>query len=230
MTEPQTPTFNTQPPEDRADSTAVEPAGTPEAGYEEKPMRTGNPAARGNMLLVGLLAAGIAAVFFLSTRQGPEAASASTELAEKKVDLALAEFSKAKAAVGNKDTKKARVLAILNYKMAERQIPSEYVRGNPFAFVPPGAQTVDSGQSQEDGARAIAARNQLSSAMSAAKNLELQSVLTGGSKPIAIISEKLLREGQTIDGWTVTEIRPRRVRLQWKNHTHVLNLAEPGEL
>jgi len=67
---------------------------------------------------------------------------------------------------------------------------------------------------------------ELSEAMVAVRDLRLQSVLIGKSGATAIISNNLLSEGQTIQGWTVSKIQAREVLLVWKDQKFVLKMQE----
>lgn len=54
--------------------------------------------------------------------------------------------------------------------------------------------------------------------------LKLQSILRGPVSSTAMISDRLVREGQVISGWTVSRIEDRAVVLTWRDQKHVLKL------
>jgi hypothetical protein len=111
------------------------------------------------------------------------------------------------------------------YETSQRQIPADEMPGNPFEFKPPAADkpvpvatTTGEGESNAVGAK------RLSEAMEAARQLRLQSILTGANGATAMISNNLLTEGQTIAGWTVKKIQGRQVTLTWNDQAYELKM------
>ncbi|MCK4276680.1 MAG: hypothetical protein KAX78_09205 [Phycisphaerae bacterium] len=183
---------------------------------------------RSNIVLAVLFAAGIGTVYLLSQKSGPAPASASQQAIDRQVDVALARLA---ASGKTKETKEeASILATLHYKISDRQIPIGRLSGNPFVFGAPGAATMGPlGGLALTKPGAAKRTTEQTDAVSAVKELQLQCILSSGSRePVAIISDHLLREGQTIEGWNVKQIHPRSVLLTWKNRTHTLELPKPN--
>ena len=182
--------------------------------------------ARTNLLLVIMFVMGIAGIYLLSLRGQPEAASAEQKLTEMEVDTVLSYLATSSRTAAT--TVKAKETVNAFYCQArQRQIPVDKLKMNPFAFeapapavvapptpppVKPKPQVVDEAAKEAD------------DAMARARSLVLQSVLRGGDGAVAMISNNVLTEGQTILGWTVAKIEPRSVTLTWKDRTCVLEM------
>jgi len=173
-----------------------------------------------NLVLAAMLIGGIAAVYVLKLSVKPEAASAEELDAETKVNAAIAAL--AAPTTGAQDTKAAAVMDTLDNDARTRQIPLWVMARNPFVFkLPPpkkavspdpqGDEPPDQGDPRATDEQRIKAR-----ALSAARSLELQSILMV-AKPIAMVSGKSLRVGQKIKGWTVSDIKSMQVALTWED-------------
>jgi len=181
--------------------------------------------AQANLLLVILFVMGIAGIYLLSLRQQPEAASAEQKLTEREVDTVLSYLATSSGTATTAVKAKETVNAFY-YQARQRQIPVDKLKMNPFVFealapavappppppVKPKPQVVDEAAKEAD------------DAMARARSLVLQSVLRGGDGAVAMISNNVLTEGQTILGWTVAKIEPRSVTLTWKDRTCVLEM------
>lgn len=200
--------------------------------FEDKP----SPFNKGNLFLVGLFAAGIACLWVLSLRNGPQKASAEQRTIELQVDAALTMIGPAtgRPAV---DPKTATVVDTFYYEARQRQVPLETLTANPFAFkAPTAADSVVQQAAQQASQQAQAAMSaraaeesyakQKAKQLSAAGKLQLQSVLAGAKGATAMISNNLLVEGQQIEGWTIVSIRAREVVMKWQNETCVLKMPQ----
>jgi hypothetical protein len=176
---------------------------------------------KGNLLLAGLFAGGIFLVYLLSLRGGPSTANAEQQQVELQVETALSQFS----ANGRKEeSRKAREVVGSFYREArQRQVPIKQLSGNPFVYKSPGPAEAAPVKAQPAQEETIAARN-LGEALDAARQLVLQSVLTGEHGNTAMISNNLLTEGQTLGDWTVSKIEPRRVVLTFRGQEFVLRM------
>ncbi|MHC4981938.1 MAG: hypothetical protein ACYTF6_02075 [Planctomycetota bacterium] len=192
------------------------------------PSRT-PPISKGSLLLVGLFIAGIVCIYLLGRQSGPSEASAEQNTTQTQVENAL---SRLKASAGSRTVlakKDDAVIKALSYDASRRQIPLANLRGdgNPFVFTraPAGAlamvnqeASLEAMGQEEDQTRGY------SQALMEAEKLTLQTILTGSSGSMAMISNNLLTEGQKIRGWTVSTIGPNEVVLTWKNKTYVMKL------
>ena len=174
----------------------------------------------GNLMLVGLFAAGIACVYALSLQQGPASASEQERQNELRVETAL-NMIKNQTFAGQ--SRKAQEIVDTFYQEARlRQVPIGELTGNPFVYQPPHplAAPAETPKAPKKDPRLVA----LEQAQEAVKDLELQSVLKGEHGSTAMISGNLLTKGQVIRGWTVSKIGPREAVLTWKEHRHVLRM------
>jgi len=177
--------------------------------------------ANGNLVLVVLFAAGVLGVYLLSLQGGPAVASAEDMKNQVRVDTALKQLK-----IVNQHGKRG-TLDTFYYEARQRQIPLKELKDNPFVYVPPKPAAVTPGSAKMRAA--IAAQRartlqQAGEAMKALKSLQLESVLSGSSGSIAMISGDLVVRGQKIKGWTVERIEPRQVMLSWQGHEHTLKL------
>jgi hypothetical protein len=178
---------------------------------------------RNNLVLAGLFAAGIVVIALLHFKAGPKSAQAASAANDTQMDTLLATLTQVK-----KDCRSAAADSIINrfyYEAKQRQVPPGQLAGNPFHLVLPDPPPEPS--PSENTAPAAAADPQaeaLAEAQESIRDLTLQSVLTGSAGATAIVSNNVLTVGQNVCGWTVVEIAPRRVVLQWKSHRHILTM------
>jgi len=180
----------------------------------------------GNILLVGMYAAGLGCLYFMSLMKGPDSASAEQIEVESTVDDALAKLNTMPMA-GSKDQRTAAIVDTFYYEAKHRQIPVSSLKTNPFVLRQPALsepvaavpldQTKETPQHQA---------SEVGEALAAAETLRLQSVLMGSRQTVAIISDNLLTQGQSISGWTVHKILPREVILRRKDQKFVLRMPE----
>ncbi|MBS3735019.1 MAG: hypothetical protein KGY99_08830 [Phycisphaerae bacterium] len=202
-----------------------------EAQTDEQSHRTGGAAGTlrlagtGNLVLGGVLVAGLVVVWVLGMRTGPSEASGDSG-AQRKTDALLTHLSQ----TSDTDPGDGAVINERYFAAAPRQIPPDNLKTNPFEFAAPPAD--DSGKSvasddpkpasDKPAARLDSAYER---ALGEVRGLELQTVLTdAGGQTMAMISNNLLTEGQVIAGWTVVRIEADRVVLRWRDRTHTLNL------
>lgn len=183
---------------------------------------------RGNWILVGLFAAGLASLYLMSLWKGPAAASAEQIQVQSNVEEALSKLIAAPLNTpGGKGT--SAIVQTFYYDARQRQIPPDKLRNNPFVFraaeVRPAPAPVP--KVETPATKPVSDATELTEATNAVKTLTLQSVVMGTRRRAAIISNNLLTEGQTIQGWTVTEIQPKEVTLTWKDQKHVLRMSQP---
>jgi len=193
-----------------------------ESGGRGPRTRSVLPAGGGNLLLAGLFAAGLGAVYLLSLRDGPATASA----AQKQVDLKVTSALQAMEAAPAQPAKKASSLLKTFYnETRKRQIPLAQVAGNPFRFAPlSGASTPQTPKAQDKRPAVAAQQEGLARALRALDTLRLESVVMGGHGGMAMISRNMLSRGQSIEGWTIVQIQPRAVLLRWRDQTRWLHM------
>jgi hypothetical protein len=178
----------------------------------------------GNTPLVVMFAAALAGVYLLSLRQGPSTALAQEKAEDGQVELALAAWQARTEATKKAGGSARDLVNTFYYETKQRQIPLGRLAGNPFEFKPlaatpllPVAETREL-QAVPDEAAAHG------DALSAVKELRLQSVLAGPHGATAMISNNILTEGQVIRGWTIVKIEPESVTLKWNDQTVELKM------
>jgi hypothetical protein len=204
--------------------------GTPEAVKQAG--HTFRAFKQGNMPLVVLFAAGIACVYLLSLRQGPARASAQQQADELRVESALIQLrvraDEAKTPAGSAAAMAGSAAALVEtfyYETKQRQIPPDQLAGNPFEFKPPKKESPKSVAAlPTESEEPLGDATRYGDALTAVKQLRLQSVLSGPYGATAMISNNLLTEGQVICGWTVSKIQPQSVILTWKDQTYELKM------
>jgi hypothetical protein len=213
-------------PEDLTENAQAAPpeTGAPQADGPDQPDAATAPRKKrslpaidaDNILLAGLFVGAIAALWLLSTRTKPQTASAEQQTVEAQVDAALLQL---RPGARNDDSRTRAIVDTFYYEAAQRQLPSDALPAAPFTYAPEQDVPGQAEHSERNRKQQAAAR-----AMQAIRQLELQSVLRGGGEAKAMISNNLLGEGETINGWTVRKIRESYVELGWKDQTHILNL------
>jgi len=179
-----------------------------------------------SFLPAGMFVAGLACVLLLAAQSGPAPASAQATQTETQVESTLSRLVSSAQAGKLPAGQDEAIINTFYYEARHRQISVADLRSNPFVFTRiagvSGASLLGAApaasQAASDGAL------EYGQAVLAARGLTLQTILTGSGRSTAMISNNLLTEGQTICGWTVSEIRPREVVLVWKDKTHVLAL------
>lgn len=181
----------------------------------------------GSLVLVGLFLAGIAGLYVLSLSSGPASASASDDekLAEARVDSVLLEFEK--PAGSTRTPAGLKMVERFYHDSRSRQIPLRDLQTNPFIFKPPlNVRKIIVQPKKKTEPKKPTVSVEWQEAAAAAERMQLQSILSGKYRKVAMISNNLLTEGQQIDGWIVVEIRRRSVALKWKDRTFVLRMPE----
>jgi len=177
----------------------------------------------GNILLAGLICAGLVGVYVLKQNSGPETASAAEVTTQQRVDQALVMLKKSTPGI---TTKTSSLVEKFYYEARERQIALDKLERNPFLFelkqpdrtsVNDGSavRTVTKSARNDDPARTLA--------MNQAGRLELMSTIVAGNAAgsSAIISDIILYTGNSIQGWVIEKIASDKVELCWQKNKEV---------
>lgn len=172
-----------------------------------------------NLILAGLFAAGLATVYLLSLRGGPEENVGALTPQELRVSSALEKFGGPQ----EQTTKAKNIIKSFYFDSKQRQIARNELSGDPFVV-----QEIEPEEPEQIVPKTVAPRvdTAKAAALSAVKELKLQSILSGRGGQIAMIGNELLRKGDKVVGWTITSIEPTRVVLQWRDQQHVLYIQE----
>ena len=186
---------------------------------------------KGNLVLVALFLAGIGGVYLLSLRTGPSAASAGQKTTENRVRQALTELGDVSSGpgsgglvAGGKAGENGITVDTFYYEARQRQVPLAQLQCNPFVFSPPPSAVPV--VAEKDPAPVVARPKVDVEAANAAEALNAMrlEMAVAGERPMAMISGSIYGEGGTVGVWTVAEIRPDEVVLEWKDQRHVLRI------
>ena len=179
---------------------------------------------RGNMLLIGVFAAGILCVCVLGLRQPPQGALGEQQLSEIPTEAKLEDLVNNKPAGETKPGKGMGIVDTFYYQAKQRQIPIEALLGNPFVSRSPrlAAPLLPEPKTKDNEGQS----DSLTEAIGQVKELKLQSVMVGPAGATAMISGQLVTEGQKIQGWTLVKIAPRRAVLTWRDQEYVLEMSQ----
>jgi len=168
-------------------------------GVERKPM------GKGSVAMFIILAIAGAGTYMMYARTGPQSASAAGDpKAHQVITQFMSDRDKNLGTMKKmlQDTE-GIVKEFLNYPSV-KQIPLGSLSGNPFRMVIANApdnthkdEEADKKKREEERATALAAANQL----------RLQSIMSSGAKKSCMINNALYTEGQEIDSFTIEKIK-----------------------
>jgi len=181
----------------------------------------------GNTILVVMLAAAGGVLYWISQPRMAEKASAETQTAELRVNAALTHLGNPNANIGDGGANVKTLVGAFYEQAKDRQIPPGQLTTNPFVQVIAQAPPPTKPEPPKKVKPKVAPKPVLPDAAS----LQLKTVLLGPRGNSAMIETgsgmpEIVAEGQTIHGWTVEKIHPRKVVLRFKEHTHELLLPE----
>jgi len=186
------------------------------------------------MLLVGLVPVVAAGALFAMRMGGSASIDRSLADVELKIETALAQLGVQSQSIdeatgraaGPADT--AEVIAMFTSDPAAKQVPLNQLRRNPFALGGRTA-TTDRPDPQPTPTMSLADRqrekklNQLRDELS---RLQLTTVMNG-RVPLAVISGKVVRQGERIGSFSVVTIQARTVTLAADGNTYRLMMDQP---
>ncbi|MEM6756961.1 MAG: hypothetical protein AAF586_07325 [Planctomycetota bacterium] len=183
------------------------------------------------ILLVIVACLGAGALYFMRSSQDDIETHASGDLTSR-IDEALGKLTNAELmsaddpyspdSVNRLFSNTDRVLAIFAADPAEKQVPVEYIKKNPFSIrVQRIVEETGEPQEQID----IAAQQRLAKLEQSFRSLQLQSVVDM-RVPVAVINGEMYRRGDTIDMFYVSAISSKHqaVKLEAENRDWVLRM------
>lgn len=200
------------------------PEGLPEV--EQIGLEPGKAARRkmltqGTMLILVVFVIAAGTLYGMRLSQSPVGPSAHTKSVEAKIDQALAKLATPGQMAGDDPLTPGNIqqlfgdtediVSVFSTDMTTRQVPARFVKKNPFVlpvFQP--IATPEIGPAVPDGQ---AKKDHLMMLQREAGRLELQSIMQG-SRPVAIISGKLVQPGQSIGPFTVKVVHNLSVDLE----------------
>jgi hypothetical protein len=177
---------------------------------------------RANLLLIGLFAAGIGFVWFLSQRNGPTQASAQDQAMEAQVNQFISQVESGDPVV---DEQGQEIIQIFYRDLTRRQVPLEQLRVNPFVFARPAGEDAGPAEPTETEAE-LARRRRIRQLQDEARRLSLQSIMSSSRGATAIVDNELVRQGQSLGSFTVESITAETVVLRWEDQTFTLRMVD----
>ena len=185
-----------------------------------------------HMVMGGLIALGVVGLYLIKSHCGPQQANAGEIRKQDQVDQALLRLKQTDT---GRSSRGAQLVTRLRYEASQRQLPLSQIGDNPFLFrLSPTLMAQANAQggpdsSNYDPAAEELARQQieLQAASEKLAALVVQStVVRPEGRSSAIISDFVLSIGDTIQGWTVSEIRPGEVVLSYQDLQAVLRMKD----
>lgn len=182
------------------------------------------------MLLVVVVAAG--ALWTMRVTGGVEKVDSSVSAAEQKIEQALARLKSGDKSAALKEEHldslfgdTDQVVAIFENDPTKKQIEVDNLNKNPFALVVT--------QKKSDQAESVAAIDRVKAERMAQlkrefDKLQLQSLLNG-STPLAVVSGKVVRAGDSVGSFDVISIGPGGVKLSAEGNSFTLTMKQPSD-
>jgi preprotein translocase subunit SecG len=172
----------------------------------------GKRARKSTIILVVLFIIGLVCLWFMIKRSSPETASAASANAdEAKVEGALARLTGIKSEVFNKMDEIVKKF----YEFSGvKQVEVKDLAKNPFALETVSDQIKEKPDTKDLSAADLAMIWQRQIRQKT-KDMKLLSIIRSDQGNSCMIGSRILREGDTIQGFTVREIRESSVKLQW---------------
>jgi hypothetical protein len=177
---------------------------------------TGEPkkqASAGTLGVVGLLAICAAGTYFMYVRNGPAAASAADVATADQVGTFLADGDRHVKLMTQMLQNTDKVVQQFRQSSAKTQVPLAALSTNPFRMEAPKKPGVAAASESESAARRRRDEER-AAVVDAATALKLQLLMVGGARRAALINDRMVYEGQEVDGLTVEKILPDKVVLR----------------
>ncbi|MFP4355764.1 MAG: hypothetical protein ACLFUJ_11635 [Phycisphaerae bacterium] len=216
-----------------SDQQASEPKATPSAPMNPVRRKKKKPIDLSFVTLGILAVTGVAGLYLIKTKCGPQSASASQVQTQQQIDLALVQLSTVDPRIEQQTRK---LVEEIYYEAAQRQIPEDQVENNPFLLQLTPVLVDQSNQSQDLSAEEIAELHARAQAEQRKRKwaeyaqllstLELSStIVRPDGKSTALINDFVLYQGETIQGWKIVEIRPEEVLLIRDDFSIVMKMS-----
>jgi len=179
---------------------------------------------RGNLMLIGMLAAGVVGVWVLSLRNGPSSALADQQLVHTRVEVALQVLGDGPTEADAQRRSNARAIVREFYTAAkQRQVPVKQLKGNPFVFESAAPPEKNTAPKEPPKPKIDPLDVERDRALEAVKGLHVIGILAGDPPTASITGAGNVRVGDRVVGWKVTRIDRRTVEVHWSNAKHKLD-------
>lgn len=187
-----------------------------EPGFEVGPVEQGGSLALQTTIIIALAAVIMAgAIFGMRAMQADLTLDPTARKTEAQIEGWLSKLERPELVANSDPTRPENinelfddtesVVAMLDFNPAQRQVPVEYLKKNPFDLVLPKTQTKAAADTGDDQAKK---REELIRSLKARlRSLKLQSVM-GGPRPVAVIDGEFCRPGAKVGGFTIRTIKP----------------------
>jgi hypothetical protein len=165
------------------------------------------PGRNAGMLMIAFVMIGVGVIYFMRARGGPAKVSASAEVTQ--ADTLIKGFDGTQVKKMHELLKSTeKVVDIMNQDRS-KSMPDTKVEVNPFKFVSPTQPTNNSDPGAGDKAKARARQKFLDGL----GNLKVQYLMVSAFAKTAMINNRLVQEGQEVEGFTIDKITPTLVNV-----------------
>jgi hypothetical protein len=160
-------------------------------------------------MLLGLLTVAGGVIWFMYFRPGPGSADAAPPAGPDTVTTFLASGEQHMQLMRQTLQSTDKVVQRFRQYPTQTQVPLASLRTNPFRAELPSK---DIRPEDEQSASAKRRREEeRQAALAAVAGLRVQSIVYGGRQPAVLINSRMVREGQTVEGFTIDEVKPNAV-------------------
>jgi hypothetical protein len=186
-------------------------AGTGEGGGEENneadmifAPEASKPGRNAGMLMIAFVMIGVGVIYFMRARGGPATVIASTEV--QKADALIKGFD------GTQVRKMEELLkttekVVKQWDVDKNATPDKELVSNPFKFVSP----TDHGPTTDPNAKDKEQAKAKAQFLEGLDNMKVQYIMVSPFAKTAMINNKLVQEGQEVDGYVIDKISPQEV-------------------
>lgn len=179
-------------------------------------------------IMMGLLFfVGMAWVLWESQAASPQSANANDSANAIMIKAGLMDMKLLTVGGKDQDDESGKLAATFYLNVKERQIPLAGLKINPFVTTGCEAYTEEkTSVLAEIKKEKVSDKSPVEIVAPPVDKMLLQSVLVMGGASSATISGVLITKGQIIGGWTVVEIHPTKVILQWRDRKYILEMSQ----
>ncbi len=201
---------------------------------DAQPKKRSSANKRGLMLLLAVAVIGGGVLYGMRLVGGSETRDPAADEAAKKIESVLAELAnKSSAGASNTNVNAMlqdsdKIISLFAADPTKKQIEVDQLQKNPFEIFVPRAETVPGAPApaivdavdrvKEEKIRKIKLE---------LETLKLQSLMSG-NPPLAVVSGKILREGDPIGPFVIAAIKPTGVTLTAEGNTYTLAMTKPA--
>jgi hypothetical protein len=169
------------------------------------------PANKGAMALFGLVLLAAGGFYYMYVRSGPQSATAAATAEAQKAQETITKFldggEQNMIAMQKLLRDTEAVVEQFLKNPAVKQVPLEALATNPFRFKLPKASDPTADEEAERKRR----EEERQAVLRAVQGLNLQTLISSGSRKACMINGTLFQEGQVVDGFTIERIEPSAV-------------------